>query len=124
MPKKKFINKKEICLFASELSNLIGISNFKPPAVTLLRIWEKNFPEDYRLHKQYVADQDKELALNESSNFCLLPETFKTISSSLDNNEILSEDDIDKTIQTLEKLKQQKRIQCQNTQYEMFNKYK
>lgn len=65
-----------------------------------------------------------DFALNESSNFCLLPETFKTISSSLDNNEILSEDEIDKTIQTLEKLKQQKRIQCQNTQYEMFNKYK
>ena len=67
MPKKKFINRKEICLFASELSNLICISHFKPPAVTLLRIWEKNFPDDYILHKQYVADQDKELALNESS---------------------------------------------------------
>ena len=66
-----------------------------------------------------------DFALNENSNFCLLPETFKTINSSLqDNNDIISEDDINKTIQTLEKLKTQKRIQCQNNQYALLNKYK
>lgn len=65
-----------------------------------------------------------DVALNENSNFCLLPETFKTIKSSIENDDILSEEEIDKTIQTLEKLKQQKRIQCQNIQYEMFNKFK
>lgn len=66
-----------------------------------------------------------DFALNENSNFCLLPETFKTINSSLqNNNDIISEDDINKTIQTLEKLKSQKRIQCQNNQYALLNKYK
>jgi hypothetical protein len=66
-----------------------------------------------------------DFALNENSNFCLLPETFKTISSSLENNnDIINEEDINKTIQTLEKLKTQKRIQCQNNQYAMLNKYK
>ena len=65
-----------------------------------------------------------DFALNENSNFCLLPETFKTISSSLNKDSLLSEEDIDKTIQTLEQLKIQKRIQCQNYQYEMLNRYK
>jgi hypothetical protein len=66
-----------------------------------------------------------DFALNENSNFCLLPETFKTISSSLENNnDIISEEDINKTIQTLEKLKTQKRIQCQNNQYALLNQYK
>ena len=66
-----------------------------------------------------------DFALNENSNFCLLPETFKTINSSFENNkELISEDDINKTIQTLEKLKTQKRIQCQNNQYAMLNNYK
>lgn len=66
-----------------------------------------------------------DFALNENSNFCLLPETFKTINSSLENSkELISEDDINKTIQTLEKLKMQKRIQCQNNQYAMLNNYK
>lgn len=66
-----------------------------------------------------------DFALNENSNFCLLPETFKTINSSLENSkELISEDDINKTIQTLEKLKTQKRIQCQNNQYAMLNNYK
>tara|TARA_B100000925_G_C21758431_1_gene366667 strand:- start:195 stop:641 length:447 start_codon:yes stop_codon:yes gene_type:complete len=65
-----------------------------------------------------------DFALNENSNFCLLPETFKTISSSLNKDGLLSEEDIDKTIQTLEQLKIQKRIQCQNYQYEMLNRYK
>ena len=63
-------------------------------------------------------------ALNENSNFCLLPETFKTISSSLNKDSLISEEDIDKTIQTLEQLKIQKRVQCQNYQYEMLNRYK
>ncbi len=66
-----------------------------------------------------------DFALNENSNFCLLPETFKTINSSLqNNNDFISEDDINKTIQTLEKLKTQKRIQCQNNQFAMLNQYK
>tara|TARA_B100001093_G_C26642496_1_gene933822 strand:- start:123 stop:572 length:450 start_codon:yes stop_codon:yes gene_type:complete len=66
-----------------------------------------------------------DFALNENSNFCLLPETFKTISSSLENNnDIISEEDINKTIKTLEKLKTQKRIQCQNNQYALLNQYK
>ncbi len=65
-----------------------------------------------------------DFALNENSNFCLLPETFKTISSSLNKDGLLSEEDIDKTIQTLEQLKIQKRVQCQNYQYEMLNRYK
>ena len=66
-----------------------------------------------------------DFALNENSNFCLLPETFKTINTSLqNNNDIISEDDINKTIQTLEKLKVQKRIKCQNNQYAMLNQYK
>ena len=66
-----------------------------------------------------------DFALNENSNFCLLTETFKTISSSLENNnDIINEEDINKTIQTLEKLKTQKRIQCQNNQYALLNQYK
>jgi len=66
-----------------------------------------------------------DFAFNENSNFCLLPETFKTINSSLnENNDIISEDDINKTISTLEKLKSQKRIQCQNNQYALLNKNK
>ena len=65
-----------------------------------------------------------DFALNENSNFCLLPETFKTISSSLNKDSLISEEDIDKTIQTLEQLKIQKRVQCQNYQYEMLNRYK
>lgn len=66
-----------------------------------------------------------DFAFNENSNFCLLPETFKTINSSLnEKNDIISEDDINKTISTLEKLKTQKRIQCQNNQYALLNKYK
>ena len=66
-----------------------------------------------------------DFALNENSNFCLLPETFKTITSSLkNNNDFISEDEINNTITTLEKLKKQKRIQCQNNQYELLNQYK
>tara|TARA_B100000424_G_C22894446_1_gene475778 strand:- start:691 stop:1140 length:450 start_codon:yes stop_codon:yes gene_type:complete len=66
-----------------------------------------------------------DFALNENSNFCLLPETFKTISTSLkNNNDLISEDEINNTIATLEKLKKQKRIQCQNNQYELLNQYK
>mgnify|MGYP000515882106 FL=1 len=43
---KKFFNKKELCIYASELSNLIEVSKFKSPATVLMRIWEKNFPQD------------------------------------------------------------------------------
>lgn len=74
----KYINRNEICIYASELANLIGISNFKPKAVTLLRIWEKNFPNDYRLHKQYVTNQNKELVENNTSK-----ETFNKFAKSL-----------------------------------------
>ena len=49
---KKFFNKKELCIYASELSNLIEVSKFKPPATVLMRIWEKNFPQDFeRIYK-------------------------------------------------------------------------
>ena len=74
----KYFNQKDICIYASELSNLIQISNFKSPAVTLLRIWEKNFPSDFRLHKQCLNDQNKELAENNTSE-----ETFNKFKKSL-----------------------------------------
>jgi len=66
-----------------------------------------------------------DFAFNEDSNFCVLPETFKTITSSLNNNnDIISEDDINKTIQTLEKLKKQNQTQCQNNQNALLNQFK
>ena len=74
----KYINRNEICIYASELANLIGISNFKPKAVTLLRIWEKNFPDDYRLHRKSVKDQNRELAENNNSK-----ETFNKFTGKL-----------------------------------------
>tara|TARA_B100000767_G_scaffold57479_1_gene53193 strand:+ start:1583 stop:2428 length:846 start_codon:yes stop_codon:yes gene_type:complete len=49
---KKHFNKNNICIFASELSALIGLNNFKKPSETLYRIWEKNFPQDFeRIYK-------------------------------------------------------------------------
>ena len=47
-----YINKKEICIYASELSNLIGVSFFKPQAETLHRLWKTNFPEDFKNTKK------------------------------------------------------------------------
>ena len=74
-----FINTKEICIYASELANLIGVSNFKNPAQTLLRIWQKNFPKDYKSHQQYLKDQEKEIAENYTSK-----EVFNKFSNSLE----------------------------------------
>ena len=62
-----YINTKEICIYASELSNLIRVSKFKKSSHTLLRIWQKNFPKDYKLHKQNLTKQEKKIALNEDS---------------------------------------------------------
>ena len=52
MPRKHF-NKMNICIFASELSSLIGLNNFKSPSETLYRIWHKNFTKDFeRVYKE------------------------------------------------------------------------
>ena len=44
---KKYFNKNNICIYASELASLIGLNNFKSPSETLYRIWSKNFPQDF-----------------------------------------------------------------------------
>lgn len=75
---KKFFNKKELCIYASELSNLIEVSKFKPPATVLMRIWEKNFPQDYNYHKKNLLSNKIEVNNNDTSK-----ETFNKFKKSL-----------------------------------------
>jgi hypothetical protein len=75
---KKFFNNKELCIYASELSNLIEVSKFKPPATVLMRIWEKNFPQDYNYHKQNLLTNKIEVNKNDTSK-----ETFNKFKNSL-----------------------------------------
>lgn len=75
---EKIFNKKELCIYASELSNLIEVSTFKPPATVLMRIWEKNFPQDYNCHKQNLLTNKIEVNKNDTSK-----ETFNKFKNSL-----------------------------------------
>ena len=62
-----YINKKEICIFASELSNLIGVSFFKPQNETLHRLWKTNFPEDFKNTKKKLEKKNKKVKEKESN---------------------------------------------------------
>ena len=62
-----YINKKEICIYASELSNLIGVSFFKPQAETLHRLWKTNFPEDFKNTKKILEKKNKKVKEKESN---------------------------------------------------------
>ena len=43
----KFIKSNHIYIYASELSNLVGMNKFKKPAEVLLRIWKTNFAQEH-----------------------------------------------------------------------------
>ena len=72
---KTFMNSQNIYIYASELSNLVGLNKYRKPAEVVLKIWKKNFPTDYQEIKKKLEDKKYTLALDEKRE-----ETFERIS--------------------------------------------
>lgn len=70
----KFIKSNHIYIYASELSNLIGMNKFKKPAEVLLRIWKTNFAEEHSCILKELQQAKKQVALDETKE-----ETFQRI---------------------------------------------
>lgn len=67
MPEKsKFIKSNHIYIYASELSNLVGMNKFKKPAEVLLRIWKTNFAQEHTCILQELQSKKKKVALDET----------------------------------------------------------
>ncbi len=73
--KTKFIKANHIYIYASELSNLIGMNKFKKPAEVLLRIWKTNFAQEHNCILQELQHKKKKIALDETKE-----QTFQRIS--------------------------------------------
>ena len=69
-----FIKSNHIYIFASELSNLVGLNKFQKPAKVLLKIWKTNFPQDFKNIKSELAKKKITLAPDEKKE-----ETFQRI---------------------------------------------
>lgn len=48
----------EICIYASDLSVITGHNKFKTENEIILKLWEKNFPEDYNEHLLKLGTQE------------------------------------------------------------------
>jgi hypothetical protein len=72
--KPKFLKANHIYIYASELSNLVGLNKFKKPAEVLLRIWKTNFPQEHKQRLDELQQQKKKITLEETKE-----ETFQRI---------------------------------------------
>ena len=80
MNNNQFIKKNHLYIFASELSNLIGMNKFKKPAEVLLRLWKTNYPEEYKLRQTELRKKKKQIMLEETKE-----ETFHRIAKKYDD---------------------------------------
>ena len=72
--KNKFIKSNHIYIYASELSNLVGMNKFKKPAEVLLRIWKTNFAKEHSCILKELEKAKKPVALDETKE-----QTFRRI---------------------------------------------
>ena len=64
--KTKFMKSNHIYIYASELSNLVGMNKFKKPAEVLLRIWKTNFAAEHSCILKELQQAKKPVALDET----------------------------------------------------------
>lgn len=62
----KFMKSNHIYIYASELSNLVGLNKFKKPAEVLLRIWKTNFAKEHSCILKELQQAKKPVALDET----------------------------------------------------------
>ena len=67
-----YINSTNIYIYASELSNLVGLNKYRKPAEVLLKIWKTNYPQDYQHIKERLEENKIGLALDEKKEETLL----------------------------------------------------
>lgn len=82
--KSSYINSENIYVYASELAAVIGLNKYKKPAEILLKLWEKNFNDDFKRVKKSLIDNKEEVKLLEKRE-----ETFNRISKKVGNVEKL-----------------------------------
>lgn len=87
----KFVKSNHIYIFASDLSNLVGLNKYRNPSEILLKLWKTNYPEDYGSIKQELNQKKKPIALEETKQ-----ETFKRISTKYQDKTTKLYDDIKK----------------------------
>lgn len=76
--KKNYFNKKNIYIYASELSALLNLNSFKNPNEVLMRIWEKNFPDDLLSCKNKIKNKGLKIKLKKTKE-----DNVKTINKKL-----------------------------------------
>lgn len=110
MPNSNFIKANHIYIYASELSNLVGLNKFQKPSKVLLKLWKTNFPQDFKDLKSKLEKKKLTLAPDEKRE-----ETFQRIAKKYS-------DKTQKIEQDLEKCKVQNDIkQMRKIQKEMIN---
>ena len=114
----KFIKSNHIYIYASELSNLVGMNKFKKPAEVLLRIWKTNFAQEHNCILKELESKKKPVALDETKQ-----ETFERIAKKYEDKTVKIKKEMEKCKKTkdVQKMKesQQKMIaHCQDLETE------
>ena len=94
-----YINSTNIYIYASELSNLVGLNKYRKPAEVLLKIWKTNYPQDYQHIKKRLEENKIGLALDEKKE-----ETLTRISEKY-------QDKTQKIKDTMKKCKEEKDVE-------------
>ena len=114
----KFLKSNHIYIFASELSNLVGLNKYKKPAEVLLRIWKTNFAQEHSCILKELEKNKQQVAIDESKE-----ETFQRISKKYEDKTKKIKKEMEKCKKTKDVVKmkesQQKMIaHCQDLETE------
>ena len=91
----KFMKANHIYIFASELSNLVGMNKFKKPAEVLLRIWKTNFAQEHSCILKELEKDKRPVAIDETKE-----QTFQRIAKKYEDKTVKIQQEMEKCKKT------------------------